>query len=92
MREIALAKKLLWLSVGSIFITVLVLSSILWWQLSLSNKDLATKSEEYIVAEVEEKLNANAAVYGERIAGFINEAYRIPYTLAALLSDRSPAK
>ena len=28
MREIALAKKLLWLSVGSIFITVLVLSSI----------------------------------------------------------------
>lgn len=37
MREIALAKKLLWLSVGSIFITVLVLSSILWWQLSLSN-------------------------------------------------------
>ena len=87
MREIALAKKLLWLSVGSIFITVLVLSSILWWQLSLSNKDLAAKSEEYIVAEVEEKLNANAAVYGESIAGFINEAYRIPYTLAALLGD-----
>jgi len=87
MREISLAKKLLWLSVGSIFITVLVLSSILWWQLSSSNEQLATKSEEYIVAEVEEKLNANAAVYGERIAGFINEAYRIPYSLAALLGS-----
>jgi len=67
MREISLAKKLLWLR--------------------SSNEQLATKSEEYIVAEVEEKLNANAAVYGERIAGFINEAYRIPYSLAALLGD-----
>ena len=56
MREISLAKKLLWLTVGSIFITVLVLSSILWWQLSASNTELASKSEDYIVAEVEEKL------------------------------------
>ncbi|MEI8670562.1 MULTISPECIES: methyl-accepting chemotaxis protein [Pseudoalteromonas] len=87
MREISLAKKLLWLTVGSIFITVLVLSSVLWWELSSSNEQLASKSEEYIVAEVEEKLNANAAVYGERIAGFVNEAYRVPYSLAALLGD-----
>ncbi|WP_165735546.1 methyl-accepting chemotaxis protein [Pseudoalteromonas sp. C8] len=87
MREISLAKKLLWLTVGSIFITVLVLSSILWWQLSASNTELASKSEEYIIVEVEEKLNANAAIYGEKIAGFINEAYRVPYSLAALLGD-----
>jgi methyl-accepting chemotaxis protein len=87
MREISLAKKLLWLTVGSTFITVLVLSSVLWWQLSSSNQELALKSEEYIVAEVEEKLTANAAVYGEKIAGFINEAYRVPYSLAAMLGD-----
>lgn len=87
MRELSLAKKLLWLTVGSIFVTVLVISSVLWWQLSSSNEKLANKSEGYIVAEVEEKLNANAAVYGEKIAGFINEAYRVPYSLAALLGD-----
>ena len=92
MREISLAKKLLWLSVGSIFITVLVLSGVLWWQLSSSNKQLATKSEEYITVEVEEKLNAHAAGYGEKIAGFINEAYRIPYSLAALLGDAAKSE
>ncbi|MEL0640793.1 methyl-accepting chemotaxis protein [Pseudoalteromonas aliena] len=87
MREISLAKKLLWLTIGSIFITVLGLSSILWWQLSKSNTELAGNSKEYIVAEVEEKLNANAGAYGEKIAGFINEAYRVPYSLAALLGN-----
>ncbi|WP_372760605.1 methyl-accepting chemotaxis protein [Pseudoalteromonas sp.] len=87
MRETALAKKLLWLTVGSIFITVLVLSSVLWWQLSLSNKKQAAESAHYITAEVEEKLTANAAVYGEKIAGFINEAYRVPFSLAAMLGD-----
>jgi len=92
MRELSLAKKLLWLTVGSIFITVLVLSSILWWQLSASNEELASKSENYIVAEVEEKLNANAAIYGEKIAGFINEAYRVPYSLAALLGDAAKSE
>jgi phosphomannomutase len=62
MREISLAKKLLWLTVGSTFITVLVLSSVLWWQLSSSNQELALKSEEYIVAEVEEKLQGRGRV------------------------------
>lgn len=92
MREISLAKKLLWLTVGSIFLTVLVLSSVLWWELSASNTELASKSESYIVAEVEEKLSANAAVYGEKIAGFINEAYRVPYSLAALLGDAAKSQ
>lgn len=86
MREVSLAKKLLWLTVGSIFITLLIISSILWWQLSKSNEQLKDKSQHYIVAEVEEKLTANAAAYGERIAGFINEAYRVPFSLASILA------
>ena len=87
MREITLAKKLLWITVGSTFLTVLVLSGVLWWQMSSNSEALAKESEDYIVAEVEQKLNANAAAYGEKIAGFINEAYRIPNSLAALLGD-----
>ncbi|MBE0384319.1 hypothetical protein PCARR_b0281 [Pseudoalteromonas carrageenovora IAM 12662] len=92
MRELSLAKKLLWLTVSSILLTVIVLSVTLWWQLSSSNKDLAVKSEGYIVAEVEHKLNSNAAAYGEKIAGFINEAYRVPYSLAALLGDAAQSQ
>ena len=87
MRQLALAKKLLWLTVGSIFITVFVLSSVLWWQLSQSNEQLAGQSEKLIVAEVEDKLSSNAAAYGEQVAGFINEAYRVPYSFAAILGD-----
>ena len=67
MRQLALAKKLLWLTLGSIFITVVVLSSVLWWQLSSSNKVLSAQAEKLIVTEVEEKLTSNAAVYGEHI-------------------------
>jgi len=86
-QETSLAKKLLWITVGSTFLTVLVLSGVLWWQMSSNSEALAKESEEYIVAEVEYKLNANAAAYGEKIAGFINEAYRVPNSLAALLGD-----
>jgi len=86
-QEISLAKKLLWITVGSTFLTVLVLSGVLWWQMSSNSEALAKESEDYIVAEVEQKLNANAAAYGEKIAGFINEAYRVPNSLAALLGD-----
>ncbi|MDN3380452.1 MULTISPECIES: methyl-accepting chemotaxis protein [unclassified Pseudoalteromonas] len=91
MRQLALSKKLLWLTVGSIFITVFVLSSVLWWQLSSSNKVLSSEAEELIVAEVEEKLTANAAAYGERIAGFINEAYRVPFSFAAIVGSQDAA-
>ena len=91
MRQLALAKKLLWLTVGSIFITVFVLSSVLWWQLSQSNEQLAGQSEKLIVAEVEDKLSSNAAAYGEQVAGFINEAYRVPYSFAAILGDEQAA-
>nr|WP_247659661.1 methyl-accepting chemotaxis protein [Pseudoalteromonas sp. MMG006] len=55
--------------------------------MSSNSEALAKESEDYIVAEVEQKLNANAAAYGEKIAGFINEAYRVPNSLAALLGD-----
>jgi len=91
MRQLALAKKLLWLTLGSIFLTVLVLSSVLWWQLSSSNKVLSVQAEKLIVAEVEDKLVTNAAAYGEKIAGFINEAYRVPFSLAATLGSQSAA-
>lgn len=91
MQQLALSKKLLWITVGSIFITVFVLSSILWWELSNSNKDLSADSRKLIVAEVEEKLIANASSYGERIAGFINESYRVPFSFAAILGDEKAA-
>ena len=87
MREIALAKKLLWISVGSILLTVVLFSGILWSKLSSSNAQTSSEAETLIVSEVDGRLTANAAAYGEKIAAFINEAYRIPYSLGSILED-----
>ncbi|MBE0361327.1 MULTISPECIES: methyl-accepting chemotaxis protein [Pseudoalteromonas] len=87
MREIALAKKLLWISVGGILLTVIVLSTILWSELSSSNTKLSIEAEQLIVTEVDEKLTAKAASYGEQIAAFINEVYRVPFSLASILGE-----
>ena len=87
MREIALAKKLLWISVGSILLTVVLFSGILWSKLSSSNAQTSSEAETLIVSEVDGRLTANAAAYGEKIAAFINEAYRIPYALGSILED-----
>ncbi|PCC10248.1 methyl-accepting chemotaxis protein [Pseudoalteromonas sp. JB197] len=87
MREIALAKKLLWICVGSILLTVILLSGILWSQLSSSNTETSASAETIIIAEVYSKLTANAAAYGEEIAGFINEVYQVPFSAATILGD-----
>ena len=88
MRQLALAKKLLWLTVGSIFITVFVLSSVLWWQLSSSNQQLSAQSEKLIVAEVElesEDQNIDFPPWvGEEVSGdpryFNSNLIANPYT------------
>ena len=78
MREIALAKKLLWISVGSILLTVVLFSGILWSKLSSSNAQTSSEAETLIVSEVDGRLTANAAAYGEKIAAFINQTSLVP--------------
>tara|TARA_B100000700_G_scaffold71330_6_gene79401 strand:- start:2581 stop:4692 length:2112 start_codon:yes stop_codon:yes gene_type:complete len=85
MRNQSLAKKLLLASCGALLVTVLLLIGILWWQLEQSNSAVSSESRVLVRQEVEDKLLAKAGLDGEKILGFINEAYRIPYTLAGIL-------
>jgi len=77
----------LWISVGSILLTVVLFSGILWSKLSSSNAQTSSEAEALIVSEVDDRLTANAAAYGEKIAAFINEAYRILYSFGSILED-----
>lgn len=77
----------MWISVGSILLTVVLFSGILWSKLSSSNAQTSSEAEALIVSEVDGRLTANAAAYGEKIVAFINEAYRIPYSLGSILED-----
>lgn len=93
MKEVALGKKLLWLTTSVVLITVVALSGVLWWQLKQNNQLLSEQAQKIILDEIEVKLNAKAGQESARIAGFINEAYRIPFTLAAelgLSAEKAP--
>ena len=93
MKEVALGKKLLWLTTIVVLITVVALSGVLWWQLKQNNQLLSEQAQKIILDEIEVKLNAKAGQESARIAGFINEAYRIPFTLAAelgLSAEKAP--
>ncbi|MEO2267890.1 methyl-accepting chemotaxis protein [Pseudoalteromonas pernae] len=85
MRSQPLAKKLLLASCGALFLAVTLLIGILWWQLEASNDEAMKQANALISAEVEQKLLAKAGQDGEKILGLINEAYRIPYTMAGIL-------
>ncbi|OUL57529.1 methyl-accepting chemotaxis protein [Pseudoalteromonas ulvae] len=86
MREVALSKKLLWLSTLAVLMTVVILVSVLLVQLQATNDELSVQAQEAILQEIEVKLHAKAGQEAAHIQGFINEAYRIPYTVAAELS------
>ncbi|AZG74331.1 methyl-accepting chemotaxis protein [Shewanella livingstonensis] len=87
MKALSIKVKLLWITSALFIATVVVLSSSLWVVLKDKNNSLAAEVEVALQQEINDKLSARAGEYGERIAGFINEAYRIPYSFAGLLEQ-----
>ncbi|UJF21508.1 methyl-accepting chemotaxis protein [Shewanella sp. OMA3-2] len=93
MKALPVKTKLLWITSGLFLLIVLTLSLSLWWGLTDKNKILATEMDVTLQQEISQKLSARAAEYGQQIAGFINEAYRIPYSFAGMVeytSDKEP--
>ncbi len=90
MKKYSISSKLLWMSIGLFLFTVLSLSVSVWVAQSNSNDAIAQEVKQALNEEIKIKLNAQASQYGERIAGFINEAYRVPYSFVALLNDTGP--
>jgi len=90
MKKYSISSKLLWMSISLFLFTVLSLSISVWIAQSNSNDVVAQEVKQALNEEIKIKLNAQASQYGERIAGFINEAYRVPFSFVALLNDTGP--
>ena len=89
MKQLSISTKLLWITSALFLIIVAILSFSLWWSLSEKNEQLADQVQETLQQEIQQRLSARAGEYGEQVAGFINEAYRIPYSFAGMVERTS---
>ncbi|UAL42788.1 methyl-accepting chemotaxis protein [Shewanella inventionis] len=89
MKALSIRSKLLWITSTLFIATVITLSISLWVVLKEKNNTLAAEVEVALQQEINDKLSARAGEYGERVAGFINEAYRIPYSFTGLIEQTS---
>ncbi|NRA85265.1 MAG: HAMP domain-containing protein, partial [Gammaproteobacteria bacterium] len=87
MKKYAISSKLLWISIVLFVVTVSTLSLTMWQALKSNNQHIANETQKALNYEIEEKLKAKASQYSERIAAFINEAYRVPYSFSAIMSN-----
>ncbi len=86
MRKYSIASKLLGTSIALFLITVMTLSISVWLSIAKSNRHISQQAESALNLEIKAKLESTAAQYSQRIAGFINESYRIPYSFSAMLA------
>jgi len=89
MRKYSISSKLLWISITLFLLTVTILSVSVWFAIDRNNRQVSAEVKQALDREIQAKLSAKAAQYSQRIAGFINESYRIPYSFSALLSHQA---
>jgi methyl-accepting chemotaxis protein len=87
MKQLSISTKLLWITSALFLIIVAILSFSLWWSLSDKNEQLADQVQDALHQETQQRLSARAGEYGEKVAGFINEAYRIPFAFAGMVES-----
>ncbi|MCH4294968.1 methyl-accepting chemotaxis protein [Shewanella sp. 3B26] len=87
MKRLPLRQKLLWMTSALFLATVAIMSVSLWTTLSADTEALASEVDDALNDEIRAKLTASAGRYGEKVAAFINEAYRIPYSFSAMMED-----
>ncbi|MGR3972189.1 methyl-accepting chemotaxis protein [Shewanella sp. 1180_01] len=87
MKHLSISTKLLWITSALFLSIVAILSISLWWTLSAQNAQLSDQVQNTLQMETRDKLEARAGEYGEMVAGFINEAYRIPFSFAGMLES-----
>lgn len=91
MKHLSISTKLLWMTSALFLLIVAILSISLWWILSAQNVQLSNQVQQTLQTETRDKLAARAGEYGEMVAGFINEAYRIPYSFAGIVESTAEA-
>ncbi|NOU52478.1 methyl-accepting chemotaxis protein [Pseudoalteromonas sp. JBTF-M23] len=66
---------------------VMLLTLYMWLNLGAQNEKQNKQVQSAIYDEAQRSLTAQGSFYAQRIAGFINEAYRVPYTFAGVLNN-----
>lgn len=95
MKQLSISTKLLWITSGLFLSIVAILSLSLWSTLSQQNEQIAAQVQETLNGEIRDKLEARAGEYGQMVASFMNESYRVPFSLAGILessAEQSPLK
>lgn len=87
MKNLSISTKLLW-TTSALFLSILsVLSTIVWHTISHQNAELSSQLQKTLETDTRDRLSALAGEYGEKVAGFINEAYRIPYSFSGIVES-----
>ncbi|MBD1581446.1 methyl-accepting chemotaxis protein [Pseudoalteromonas sp. S16_S37] len=66
---------------------VMLLTLYMWLNLGAQNEKQNKQVQSAIYDEAQRSLIAQGSFYAQRVAGFINEAYRVPYTFAGVLNN-----
>ncbi|MEI5639228.1 MULTISPECIES: methyl-accepting chemotaxis protein [unclassified Pseudoalteromonas] len=86
MKRASIKNKLLFFVIALVSSLVLILVVTMWMHLAKENERQSNGVQAAIYEEISAGLVAKGNQYGQRVAAFINEAYRVPYTLAGMLS------
>ncbi|QYJ74424.1 methyl-accepting chemotaxis protein [Shewanella sp. FJAT-52076] len=89
MKHLPLRQKLLWMTSALFLATVATMSITLWSTLNNKTDELFVEVDKALNDEIRTKLTASAGRYGEKVAAFINEAYRIPYSFSAMMENEA---
>ncbi|MEJ6474548.1 methyl-accepting chemotaxis protein [Pseudoalteromonas piscicida] len=86
MKQASIKNKLLFFVTVLVTSLVVILVTTMWFHLADENAKQSEGVQQAIYDEISQGLVAKGNQYGQRVSGFINEAYRVPYTLSGILS------
>ena len=85
MREKSLRSKLFLFVMGLMICSSILSVGMLWLSLESSKTVLLQRTDTALRAEIRNNITAKAGQYSEVVSAFINEAYRIPASLAGMV-------
>ena len=98
MNEMSLRNKLLLFVTAILLFSSLITTLFLWSALGGANEAIVNKTKDALAQEVGKSLAGQTGLYGERIATFINQSYRVPKAVSGLIeqtykkSDSAPSR
>lgn len=87
MNEMSLRNKLLYFVTAILLLSSIITTVFLWASLQNANEAIVSKTKEALGQEVSHSLAGQTGLYGERIATFINQAYRIPSVVDGIIEQ-----